>query len=112
MLRPSVFSNRLGRTASKPAARLWQSPRQRRLRSEPLKDRRMLAVLTVNNIVWAGQYDEGVPVLPAGGTDAAEEPDAVDAALANDYDEGASVTDWQLSRAFDTLLKRRDKKGK
>jgi hypothetical protein len=60
--------------------------------------------------------------LPATAATAASSTDeqhaAVDLALEDDYDTGATVADdpvvrqWQLSRAFDRVLKKRDKKGK
>ena len=37
---------------------------------------------------------------------------AVDAALESEYDDATSVTDWQLSRAFDSLLKKLNKTRK
>ena len=76
-------------------------------------------------IVWAINYGAGVPAVPAAqtfgsvtSTPSKKELKAVDLALEDDYDTGAtvadepSVRDWQLHRAFDSVLRKASGKRK
>ncbi|MEZ6074055.1 MAG: choice-of-anchor Q domain-containing protein [Pirellulales bacterium] len=64
-------------------------------------------------LLWASQYNQGVSVVPAIQTASPQEQlSAVDASFANAYSEGATLQDWQVSQAFDAVLKHKDKKAK
>ena len=68
-------------------------------------------------LIWAGNYGSGTATATSQSA-TAEELKAVDAALESDFDIGTAVADdvtiadWQVSHAFNSVLKKRDKKGK
>lgn len=70
------------------------------------------AVDGLDYLLWASNYGNHATVAASQPASVQQKLAAVDIALESAYSDGASIQDWQISQAFDAVLKHKDKKSK